>query len=93
MPDCALLQINVPSGLSVVMVVAAGPEIRKNFDDWAATRWAAVSTANTTIKFISVNPPIFALAEIVFIAAETVTPPAPATSGKSSDRIHRIMQN
>jgi hypothetical protein len=41
----------------------------------------------------SATPPIFALAESVFMAAETVTPNAPATSGKSSDKIHRIMQN
>ena len=33
-----------------------------------------------TNNSISVSPLIFALAESVFMAAETVTPPAPATS-------------
>jgi hypothetical protein len=45
----------------------------------------AAKTAITKImtnNSISVSPLIFALAESVFMAAETVTPNAPATSGK-----------
>ena len=39
-------------------------------------------TAMITSNSISVSPVIFALAESVFMAAETVTPNAPATSAK-----------